>query len=184
MPSPLDHQRLIDQRDRSIPRDAKPEIVVFTDRKALVKPSQTVEQFSGHHHRGGADQTEAEAGMKDIAGRLSVSFFRVHPDAISHPYFLGLADLDLGVRFHIARLDLEFGWPPQVVGIQKGHIPPRGPGKAQIARGSHSPPGLGDDRQACPVLLKPIESTILGAVVHHDQLKPLKALLKDGLDGL
>lgn len=144
MPSPLDHQRLIDQRDRSIPRNAKPEIVVFTDRKALVKPSQTAEQFSGHHHRGGADQTEAEAGMKDIAGGFSVPSFRVHPHAISHPDLLGLADLNLRVRFHKGCLDLQFRGSPQVVGIQKCHISPRGPGKTQIAGSGHAPPRLGD----------------------------------------
>lgn len=105
--------------------------------------------------------------------------FRVHPDAISHPYFLGLADLDLGVGVHISGLYFELSRPPQIVGIQKGHISSGGPGKTQIAGGGHSSSCLGDYDQASPVPSKPIQSAVPGTVVYHDQLELLETLLKD-----
>jgi hypothetical protein len=113
--APLDHERLADQGDRSVLRDAQPEIIVFADREALVKSPNASQEIPRHHDRGRADQAEIQAGAEDITGGLPVPFSRIHARAVSQPDLLGLAYLDLGMGLHVIGLNFELGRPPQIV---------------------------------------------------------------------
>ena len=117
MAGPFDRQRLRNQIDGMVERDAQPQVVVLAHGKRLVKTADSFKEFSRHRHGRRAYQAKFEARAKDVARRLAMPRPGIHPNAVSDPDLFRLADPPSRFSSHEAHLDFELAPLPQVVGV-------------------------------------------------------------------
>ena len=113
-------QRRINQVDRLLHADAQPQVIVFTGRKLLIKPSHAFKQCPTQHNGRGTDQTVGEALNKNITLGFAMFIARVDSHSMPQPGFLGLTDLRGRLGLKKGDLVSQFFGLPDIVGIEKG----------------------------------------------------------------
>jgi len=145
MSASFDDQGRGNQRYRMVNRDSQPKIVIFADRQALVEPSDLFEKLFGHHDRRWAYTTQVKTPSKNISRRFAVLLLWIDSDPVSQPDFFSLTDLDFRMLLHERRLDFQFLRQPEIVRIQKRHVPPLRDHHTVIAPGGYTFSRLRDD---------------------------------------
>lgn len=134
MTAALDHQSFGNQRYSVFDAHPQPKIVVFAYRKGFIETASPLEQILRQHHRRRTYQTKVKAAREDVTGRLSVNRLGIDFDSMANPDFLGLANLNFRLPGHECDLFFQFLRQPEIVGIEKRDVLPKGLMDAKIAR--------------------------------------------------
>src|SRR5215831_7572994 len=100
MAAPFDSQSRRNQRNPVINSDSQPEIVIFTDRQALIESPDPFEKISFHHHCRRADETQFKTFSKDISGRFAMPHLGIDSNTVAQPDFFRLTDLNYRILRH------------------------------------------------------------------------------------
>lgn len=118
----LDHQRVIDQRNRMVKRDAQPQVIVFAHGQTFVEAAHLLKQCARQHHRRRTHQAKFQARNENIPRRFAMFGLGIDPDAVTNPDFFSLADLHAPILIHKRGLDRKFLPQPEIVRIEKRQI--------------------------------------------------------------
>lgn len=111
-----------------------------------------------------------------------MSFLGVNPHAVTNPYLIRLADLNLRICLHKSNLSLKLFGLPQII-IQKTKVGSMGPAHPEVPRRCHTTLRLDQHIDSGTKLAQPLDASIIRSIIHHHDFMTLIALFKNRLDG-
>ena len=91
-------------------------------RQGFVKPPHRIEHLWFQHHRGRADQAKRQTVFENISWIFLMLLFRIHPNPVTYPDFIGITGHALRMGLHPTPLNLQFNGSPPVIWIQKTNM--------------------------------------------------------------
>ncbi|OPZ20305.1 MAG: hypothetical protein BWZ10_00692 [candidate division BRC1 bacterium ADurb.BinA364] len=183
---PVADQGLLDVGDGMAPRDAQPQIVILVVGEILVESADLLERVAPRHDGRARDNAVAHEHQteKALAGVLHFAHWPAGALAgvVDQPRG-GKGHRGFGIaaqrfdKFLVAR---RFG---DVVGVEERHEIAAASLDAPVAGGGESLAVLAHHLDSIAESLEDFRRRIVGAVVHHDDLRGGPGLAKNALDG-